>query len=378
MIWNNGELKVASISDIHLGHPKTKTGEVLQGLYETFPDTHETGELDMIFIVGDLFDRLLNLPDDRVVEIRLWINTFLRMCKKRNIMVRVLEGTPSHDWKQSRLFVTENEHSRIGADLKYVEVLSIEYIEQYDLNILYIPDEWKHEPDDVWMDVKHALKERNLDQVDIVLMHGAFSHQLPPHVPSPTHDAERYLSITRYFVFVGHIHKHSRLERILAQGSHNRLAHGEEEDKGHLRVTLRESGRHEIVFVVNKNAKTYETIDCTGLSVEEILAKLAILESYRQDSYIRLLVNRGDPILAGHNVLKDRYYHINFDFKVTDQLNREKKSFSDIYTPFTPPAITSSNVVEMVRNRMLEKGFDDSIIKRSEEILNGHVLSNTG
>ena len=55
------ELFTASISDIHLGHPNTLTQSIIQGLREAFPDNVETEELDIIFIVGDVFDRAVVL-----------------------------------------------------------------------------------------------------------------------------------------------------------------------------------------------------------------------------------------------------------------------------------------------------------------------------
>lgn len=176
------ELYIASFSDVHLGHPKTPTVSILRNLRKAFPDTEETGKLDLIFIVGDLFDRLLDMPDPSVPEIKIWFHQFLRMCAKRDIVVRVLEGTPSHDWKQSWLMDSINTQSGYNVDLKYVTTLSIEHIERFGINILYVPDEWLPETDDTWKEVLQHLGQHNLDQVDYALIHGSFNYQLPPAV----------------------------------------------------------------------------------------------------------------------------------------------------------------------------------------------------
>lgn len=373
MKFNGGKLRIEEISDIHLGHPKTTTSEVLAGLYKAFPNSSELDDLDIIFIAGDVFDRLLKFPDENVIEIRLWINRFLRMCKQRDIVVRVLEGTPSHDWKQSKHFEIENESSDIGADLKYFSVLTIEYIEKFDCHVLYIPDEWKHSTDEIWLDVKKTLAEHGLEKVDFTVMHGAFSYQLPPHVPAPTHDPDRYLEITRYFVFVGHVHKHSVHERIIAAGSHNRLAHNEEEPKGHVRVILYEDGRYQITFIENTLAKLYKTEDCSGLTVEEVFDKLAYLDDLPKGSHVRLMAYKSDSIWNGLAAIKERFPHINFTTKPTEQTKDAQKSFTDIYTPYTPPAITSTNIKELVLARLEAMGVEVCELKRSEELLNEHI-----
>src|SRR5690606_8366029 len=110
----------ASLSDIHLCHKRTPTRHIVRNLRSAFPNDRETKELDLIFIVGDVFDTEVPAHLDDWFETKLWVNGLLRMAKANDITVVVLEGTPSHDWKQSRLFVAENDDSNIGADLHYV------------------------------------------------------------------------------------------------------------------------------------------------------------------------------------------------------------------------------------------------------------------
>jgi len=376
----DGGLRIAVLGDVHLGHPNTTTSEILKTLYACFPDTAETGELDLIIFEGDVFDRLMFLPDDNVVEVRIWINRLLKLCKRRDIMVRVLEGTPSHDRGQSVHFKVENDTAEIGVDLEYVTTLSIEYIARFGVNVLYIPDEWKHEPDDTWKDVQFALADHGLTQVDFIVMHGAFTYQLPPQMAEITHDVRRYLSIVRYFVFIGHIHKRStfsfvqgKLPMIAAAGSTDRLTHGEEEPKGHLRVTLRSETDYEVVFVENTGAKLYCTFDCTGLPVEAALEKLAVLDTYPPDSYVRIAAAQGDAIFAGLDALKSGYPLLNFSTKQTDLAKGNREAFSQIITPFTPAAITASNIVELLLARLTSKGVDPSLLKRAELLLRGQI-----
>lgn len=368
-------LKIGEMGDIHLGHPNTPTVRILDNLKEAFPDTAETGELDIIWIAGDLFDRLMNLPDPNVFEIKVWMVRFLHMCKRRDIVVRVLEGTPSHDWKQSRLFTTLNEHAGIGADLAYAETLSIEYIERFGIHVLYVPDEWEPETDDVWVQVQHLLKEHNLEKVDFSVMHGAFDYQLPAHVSAPTHVPDRYLSITRHYVFIGHVHKHSVYDRILAAGSFDRLTHGEEEPKGHLRVTVRPKGDNEVVFVENKGAQIYKTVDCTGLEVDKALQKVEkVCADLPRQSFVRVAAGPADGILVSMDILKKRYPLLHFSPpKITNRKEARQATLIDIKERYKPISITRANISKILIERLKTSGLDASQLGRAEELLSEYI-----
>lgn len=374
MTWR--KLRIGELGDVHLGHNKTSTEHILKNLYKAFPDNAETGELDMIIIAGDLFDRLIYYPDPNISLIRRWMFLFLNMCKRRDIVVRILEGTPSHDWKQSVHFITENEVADIGCDVKWVESLSIEHISRFGINVLYVPDEWKHEPDEVWKDVCKELHDHGLEQVDFSIVHFAFSHQLPSHVPVPTHSPERYQQITKYFCFGGHIHKRSQLGNILAAGSFDRLSHGEEEDKGHYRVTVdRANIDHEIKFVVNEGSKLYKSVDCSGLTLEQSLAKIdQLADTLPIDSHLRILADQGSPVSIGLKELVDRYRLLWVTHKPVgvEKINRE--AVTRIITPFAPAGVTSANIIGIVMERVRQRTEDPVLIAAALELLNGQVL----
>ncbi|MND14830.1 hypothetical protein D3C81_193510 [compost metagenome] len=368
------------MGDIHLGHHNTKTSHIIKNLYKAFPDNAETGELDMIIIAGDLYDRLMYYPDPNIPEIRRWMFSFLSMCKRRDIVVRILEGTPSHDWKQSAHFIAENEIAEIGADIKYVEVLSIEHIEKFGINVLYVPDEWKHDTDDVWLDVCKEMNEKGLEQVDFTILHGAFNYQLPSHVPVPTHIPERYMGITKYFVFGGHIHKRSQYGNILAAGSFDRLSHGEEEDKGHYRVVVdRDNVNHDITFVVNEGSKPYKSVDCTGQPLEDALAAIdRLIDTMPIDSHVRVIADKASPVALGFKEVKERYplHWISSKFNDGEKVHRE--AVNRIITPYSPAAITRTNVVEMMMERARNRGIAPHLLQKAQELLNGQILSGAG
>jgi hypothetical protein len=363
------DLYAAVVGDVHVGHPNTPTIHILNNLRRAFPDTPTTGDLDIIFIEGDFFDRQLNLPDPNVYEIKLWITGFLRICKARNIIVRVLEGTPSHDWKQSALFTTINELSQINADVKYVTDLSIEYIDSLDISVLYVPDEWRVRCEDTWNEVVELLARNNLKQVDYAIMHGIFPHQMPKNIHHhlEMHDPARYLSIVKKEIFIGHVHQHTVFDRIFAAGSFDRLTHGEESPKGHLRLRVEKDTRF-VEFIENVNAMQYVTIDCSGLDVDAYHRKIAsIVPTLPNGSHVRIKAMRGDVAITGISHYQDNYPQYRWTVK-------EAGKGVDGYTPLLIDTramhktinITSDNISGLLIERLA---------KSNPEIDQQHAMS---
>jgi hypothetical protein len=365
----NSKLRIASIGDVHFGHHNTPTTHILANMYKAFPDTEETGELDIIFIEGDLFDRLLYLSDPDVDEIKFWMFDFLTMCAKRDIVVRVLEGTPSHDWHQNRLFLTVIRLAKIDVDFAYHDKLEIEYIERFQITILYIPDEWRPETDDTWREVCALLQERGLTQVDYAVMHGSFTYQLGEAIRSPKHEMDRYLGIVRKYIMIGHIHRQSQYDRILAAGSFDRTAHGEEFPKGHYRITVDEEHGDRIVFVENQGAQIYNTLDCSGLSLEEALIKLDVVGQYPDGSFVRIEAQRNDAILTGLDVLRKKYSHVVWSTKSQVGTSTQSNLLTDLRNTFKEVPITSANIVELIEARMIAKALPPDLIQRSIALL---------
>lgn len=367
---NCDKLKIANITDIHLGHPNTDTLFILENLEKAFPNSPETGELDLIFITGDVFDSRLEVPNPVVNEIKIWINKLLRICKKYDISLRVLEGTPSHDWGQSKLFTQVNDLVGIGADVRYVDVLEIEYMDKYGINLLYIPDEWNIECDDTWKEVKQLLKEKNLKQVDFTLMHGAFEYQLPPQIKASTHVPERYLEITKYYVFIGHVHTHSQYDRILAGGSFDRLAHGEEEDKGHLRLTVRPDNKNEILFIPNETAKVYKSIDCPLEELDKTFDYLdKVLPNLPHGSFVRIIADKKHAILTNIDVLRKRYPFFRFSSKVAKETDIVTEAIINLKGDYKPIAINQRNIKSLLLDRIRVHTKDPTLLSKVEELL---------
>lgn len=353
------QLNVAATHDIHFGHPNTPTSQIVSTMRAMFPDNPTTGDLDIIFLAGDVFDRLLNLPDDNVSLVKSWFVSFLWMCAKRDIVVRVLEGTPSHDWRQARMLVELATLANIAVDIKYVPDLSIEYMERFDIHVLYVPDEWRPRCDDTWMEVQALLSEHQLEQVDFAVMHGAFHYQMPKniHHQLELHDAERYLSIVRYNIFIGHVHQFSSYVRILAGGSPERLNHGDEGKKGHWRSCVDAENGPTATFHVNKNTMRYDTLDCMGLAGEALHSMVeAHVRTIPVGSHIRLKARKNDFAMQALDLYKVKFPAIHWTVKEVKSDNTiDKPVLLDTRAKFKGINITRENVVELLIDRLHTK-----------------------
>ncbi len=333
-------------------------------------DDPEMAKLDILFIAGDVFDDLATLANESIWEVKIWIARFLKWAKRNNVIVRVLEGTPSHDWKQSHLFLVIDEIAEIGANIKHVKELSIEYIEPIGITVLYVPDEWGP-PDTTKSQVQDLLKAKGLEQVDIAVMHGQFPHQLPSHVTAPTHDPEFYLSITRFITVIGHVHTRSLYDRIHAQGSHDRNAHGEEEPKGFLKFDLDlDTGEYFITFVENKGAQRYDTISCVGMDLDSTLKQInEHVAQMPELSFVRVEADADNPIFANMDVLIRKW-----PMQTWSKLPRkeEKDAAEELQNEellYTPLLITRDNVTGLMTSRLVKVGLQGDQLNIASSIL---------
>lgn len=366
-------LKIAELSDVHLGHHKTHAKHIIENLNKAFPDNDTTGQLDIIWIAGDLFDRMLNLPSDSVSAITNWVSKFLMMCKRRDIMVRVLEGTPSHDWKQAKLLVDINEGSNINADLKYFTELSIEYIDKFGINVLYVPDEWRTKNEQTWHEVEELLQKHNLEKVDFSIMHGSFNYQIPANLRDmfETHDEENYLSITRYLIFIGHIHQHSQFDRILSAGSFDRLTHGEEGDKGHIRAVVEPDGTYKAQFIVNTNALIYKSLDFTKVPLDEVYRRLDdFISTIPKDSHLRIIADSDDSVFKAGTDIKARYPKIHLSFKSNQRIVKVEPI---VTTQIIKPLNLTKDTIYKLINESFDGDNKDGVVSLLGELLDEYA-----
>lgn len=373
-----GSFRFVSLGDVHLGHHQTPTAKIIENLDRYCTNDQVLKDVDMLIITGDLFDRLLHNADDSLHLINRWITRVLYRCAYLDVAIRIVEGTPSHDRGQSRFFVEQAKNAKINVDLYYATQLEIEHNERFGITILYIPDKWRPDTTETLEEVKLLMRKQGLEQVDYAIMHGAFEYQLPSIVKEPTHDSATYLSLVRYFILIGHVHLVTQLERILAAGSYDRICHGEEGPKGYYDVRVRSPDDYDIVFVENKGAKRYDTLDCTGLETKELNVKIRkAVEALPKGSAIRLRCSPHDAAAGDIDGLMKQYPQFEWTL-AKDREKTKKESVLDTFMStdmeeFVP--ITKDSIVGLAEQELERQGLDTVAVSncthRLKELLSG-------
>jgi DNA repair exonuclease SbcCD nuclease subunit len=361
-------IRVAVVSDIHGGHPRNPTARIFNNLDQELNNYRVLETLDLLVIAGDLFDRILSFASEEGRHIDQWIYSLLRRCAKTKTKLRVLEGTPSHDRRQSIRF--DDNYNKLKKikhalpDFKYVDTLEIEYIPDFGINVLYLPDEYGASHEDALHQVKALLAEKKLSTVDFAFMHGMFEHQVPPGVNIPTHRSAEYLELVDYLIFIGHVHTPSSYSRIVAQGSFDRLAHGEEEAKGYVRALVQPDGEYEAVFVENRNAMKFVTVAVEDCDLTEALLRIADHLIHIPDgSFVRVSASKAHPIQQGLYVLSAKWPTYQWSLHVTDKREKIADVLAQPLPSYAPVQIDRSNLLEVVQKRLIQRNYSSEVVQ---------------
>jgi DNA repair exonuclease SbcCD nuclease subunit len=359
-------LKIAVFSDIHLGSKKNRAADIVKALDVAIFENKENTQLDIIFLAGDVFDRLLELNCEEIPVIDYWITRLLEYCAKYDILLRVLEGTPSHEWKQSIRFITISKMLKLPVNIQYFDNIDIEYIEEFNIHVLYIPDEIKPTTEETLDTVKELLASRGISKVDYAIMHGSMDYQLGPGMHnSPHHSSEEYLQLVKHYIFIGHIHTHSRYDRIIAQGSFDRLSHGQEEPKGYVKAFV-DGNSSNVFFIENKLAREHITIDVTGMDLEKSMNHIRSLTvNLRPNACVRIESREDNPLFSNMSMLVSLYPTITWSKVIRDNNVVEEESLiMDGEKEYVPITISKDNIVELIKPRL-----DSIYIDRSIDLL---------
>jgi hypothetical protein len=354
------------ISDIHLGNNLNSAEEIVANLKKYFVKYNKLiKQVQIIFLAGDIYDKLLVNGSRPFIVSLEWLTWLAMYCKEHNIKLRALEGTPSHDWRQAKVLNTALTELKIEVDFKYIDTLAIEYMAEYDINILYIPDEYKHNASETFEEVQELMKTHGLSQVDLIIMHGQFHYQLPMIVLESSHNEEDYISICKHYICIGHIHTHSVNGKILAQGSFDRISHNEEEPKGALLISIKEHADDSFMFLVNENAKEFITYDYQDVDIETIRNKLDVdVKKHKPGSQLRLWVNPESKLIKHKNEINSWYPELTVRLDVKkDKKTYEQKDRVISFNQLDSFHITKDNIGDLINVEIAKHDLDITSMK---------------
>lgn len=354
------------ISDVHLGHGRIPTPLIAETLREAIRDRDGDRAPDIIFIAGDLFDRPTLIGSEHYLPIRDAVEDLVRYCAENNIILRLLEGTPSHDDKQGVVVGRTIEDLGLKINYKYHQTLTIEYLPEFGINVLFLPDEWRHDPQDTWADVTTMLTEHGLEKVDYAVMHGAFRYQLPTMLEKSCHVESQWLDIVSRYIFIGHVHLATRKDRILAQGSLVQLEHGTGTDHGYVRVFDHgnpELDRVEFMPLPPKVVfKDYDISDMSDEEFERVVKEASLANGL---CYLRFHDYAGSPRIMRLSLIGRQLKGPVFDFKRKKRLEEIKPLTLESDT-FKALPLTERDLPDILFGRLTDP--TESRLARAKEL----------
>ncbi len=368
-------MKFICASDLHFGHRKVPSIDTANNLRSfLFPQLNDT--VDVLFLNGDIFDAMVSINSiDSIIILELFTD-LLFLCDKHNIKIRILRGTYSHDHKQLEFISKLKLKLNLSVDYKMYDTLSVEYIKEFDKNILYLPDNLPFGTKyDMFDHISKLFQVINIDKVDFIMMHGELTHMIFGHVSKNSFDVSELNRFCKGWIFSGHIHKPLKYKNSISIGSFNRLAHNEEESKGFWLFDQKP------IFIKNEEATIFKTINLSHIDdIQKIILKyqeeVDILDKDKK-SFIRVLIKDSHLKQTLNKFSLEYYPHVVLTFKnnITKTTEEDdflnKKLFHDKHEYLEAPSL--ENIASIVFNDLQSKGlFID--IEEIKQIINVDIF----
>lgn len=371
-------IKYLTISDIHFYSDSNETAHIVKSadiFFDHYTDKSRFTDLDVLFIAGDIFDYYRDSKHVDVFTVLLWMQRVMSFCVKYRIKLRILEGTPSHDHKQSRNFAPLAEGYGDSLDYAYYETLAIEKMDDLGISVLYVPDEWAGSAAACQAQVQELLERNGLEKVTIACMHGMFDFQIPDLGEHPLkHDTQWYLDRVEAFINIGHDHGLATYDRVLVQGSFDRMAHGEEGKKGGIVCYLDALQGNRFEFIENKHARIFKTITLRSKDLDTVVAQVTnVLEKLPENAHVRLSSSTDNPIFTVFEDLRKKYPRMRFkkhkDKKQSEDSRDQLKQTIALNSGYVSLSITKENIVDLVFREIGESLTPDETTLLQAEML---------
>ena len=327
--------KGVMIADIHFGALPV---ERLYNELEIFLDFIEKKSLDFIVILGDWFDKKINLNSKDAKYSTVFFERICQICIDNDIKLRIIQGTESHD--NSQLEVLEILAKNKPVDFKvFYEVEEEELFP--DFNVLYVPEEYINSIDEKYG--KYMNKK-----YDMIFGHGMIQEvKFAALIQSsettmkkaPIFKSKMLCDMCYGPIFFGHIHtKDIFNDRLYYVGSYSRWKFGEEEDKGFYYVKYENDTKEfEAKFIVNDKAMKYDTIEIyekeSGfykLNTENQIKYIQnLIQSFEYDFlrlqfYIPQGYENENLLINMINESFGKYKNLKLDFKVNSKIKSKR------------------------------------------------------
>lgn len=261
-------VKGVSINDIHFGIRDSKR------LYEELQIVKDylwEHDVDLLTLNGDYFDCKLSVGDPATFYAVSFFDELIKIVREKKIVLRVLQGTKSHDLNQLQIFKHYEED--ISLDFRIIETAEEEELFDDQFKVVYIPEEYPENADEYYARYKTG-------KYNVMFAHTTFDFVAMPgqieQSKKDTHTAPVLIwkewkdALENGFATVGHIHgRNTYGKKIFYSGSFSRWNYGERSDKG---FTYYEYDTEKLIYDVryidNELAPAYDVISVRELNLD--------------------------------------------------------------------------------------------------------------
>ena len=166
------------------------------------------------------------------------------------------------------------------------------------------------------------------------------------------------MGMTRHFIFIGHAHTHSIVGNAIAQGSFDRLKHGEEEPKGFVIAYIDEDNGNNVFFVENTKARIYKTVQCYNMDLESTLRYVAeITAPLPGKAAVGIEAEPDHPLFSNMHELDKLFPTITWSKlpKQKDETMKETVVSTSEFDSWTPIVLSKDNIVDVLMQRLETK-----------------------
>lgn len=272
-------MKGIVINDLHFGIKDSK--RLYDELHQVTDYIKNNKDLELLVIAGDYFDKKLSVVDSPTYFAIQFFRELMNICDQNKIIVRMIQGTRSHDLNQLQIFKPE-ENEKLHYDFKIIETAQEENINGF--NVLYLPEEYPENHKDYYAPFKDEGKEYNAifghGTWDFVALPGQIEKSDIPGVAPVFIYKEWKNTVKNGFISFGHIHgRNTYGKKIFYSGSFTRWGYGERGPRGFTSFYYDlENKSYDVNYIDNIEAPSFDVLEVKTLEIEDVEKLKEILD----------------------------------------------------------------------------------------------------
>ena len=333
----------------------------------------EPGYLTVLTIAGDLFHNILKQDDPSAKVAIEWLHHLCQISLYKGFVVRVIQGTPTHDGKQLSMFkfLEKDYPIKLYDDITQERIAGVTY--------LFIPEKTWNSYDEFF---ETAFKYR--EKSDVVVFHGMVEGINPMIEKNyEQHNRRKDICIKvqdilghiKMYCVGGHIHKRISVNpRIWYTGALSTwsMADANDFNRGYDVIEHHEDGSFNIIFKRNMECARYITIDMTNMftrnNMNEIKGFLFLTKKdkglndiVRIDVDFQFLQQDKKDIF---NVMKSMFAS-DFSFNIKNNSLVSMSSLAEVVKEYDYILDPSVDICDKI-HREIKLNMKDRVIERSE------------